>query len=134
MPRVRKELVDFDYLDQLGEKELDWLNKFMGEWAGANITKSKKINRPSPKHLHKTNALAKDVMDANNHRNNDLYGVTKVNGLQQSLDNYTFDGKDKLMETTVNNPALYEDAMIKHIDDSEIQSIIDEYTPKPKKK
>jgi hypothetical protein len=117
----------------LNDKDKAWLNKFNNEYVGASLTRDKKTGRISSHHLHKTNKLAKSVFDANNKRNNDLYGVTKINGLQQSLDEYTFEGKENLLGTKVNNPELYEDAMIKMIDDKDIQDVIDEQTPKPKK-
>lgn len=125
VPKVRKDLIDYDYIDQLSPKEKEWLNKFTNEYVGASLSRDKKTGRIDQKHLHKTNKLAKSVFDSNNQRNNDLYGVTKAIGLQESLEPTT--------NIRINNPDLYEQALIKELDDKAIQSVIDEYTPKPKK-
>jgi hypothetical protein len=110
-PRVRKELLDADYLNKLSDKDLEWYAKFMSEWAGANIKKSKKTKRPLTRHLHKSNAKAKEIFDANNHRNNDVHGVTKANGLLYDI------SKER---DYITNPSLTEDALIAMIDNKDV--------------
>lgn len=109
-PRVRKELLDYDYLDKLNPKELEWLAKFTDEYAGGNIKKGKR--GPLTRHLHRSNKLAKECYDANNRRNNDLYGVTKVNSLLSDLNNYYVKEEEK-----ISNGNITEDALISQIDE-----------------
>jgi len=62
MPRVRREFVDHDYVSQLSPSEKDWLSKFVND------------------------GYAKQLYDANNKRNNDLFGVTRINGLLENIE------------------------------------------------
>lgn len=111
---MRNELYDADYLDKLNPEEREWYNKFMSEYVNASVKKDKKTGRVKAGHLHKNKALAKDVYDANNRRNNDVFGVTKVNGLlTYDIVNYvkTDDG------WYVHNPELTEDELISKLDE-----------------
>jgi hypothetical protein len=86
MPRVRREFVDHDYVKQLTDAEKDWLSKFDSEYYGASIKKTKK-GTIRKEHLHsQDDSYAKQLYDANNKRNNDLYGVTRINGLLENID------------------------------------------------
>lgn len=86
MPRVRREYVDHDYVKQLTNEEKDWLSKFDSEFYGASIKKTKK-GTIRKEHLHSVDDdYAKELYDANNKRNNDLYGVTRINGLLENID------------------------------------------------
>ena len=132
-PRVRTELLDADYLHLLDEETLAWHNKFTSEYVNAAITKTKVkkakkkvkgkkkqkkvVRRVAAGHLHKTNALAKECYDANNRRNNDLYGVTKINGLLSfDLDQVVRNGQDITGESV----EAAEDAMIAYLDNKHI--------------
>ena len=112
MPRVRREFVDADYLDKLSVSELEWYRKFIDEYIGANVKKSKKVNRVLTRHLHRTNEQAKELYDSNNRRNNDVHGVTKINGLLSDID--TVKGVGEIGR--LHNPELVEDAMIALLD------------------
>lgn len=122
IPKVRHELVDADYLDRIKHthpEAYEYYAKFIDEYVGANIKKSKKTNAPLARHLHRSNALAKSVYDANNRRNNDVLGVTKINGLLWRIgsgdgDFTSVGGFGELGK--LNNPGLIEDAMIAIID------------------
>lgn len=81
----------------------------MSEYAGGAVKKNKNKTQPLSRHLHKTNALAKDVYDSNNRRNNDLYGVTKANGLLRDI-------HDQSDDINIYNHGLAEEAMIALID------------------
>ena len=113
IPKVRREFVDADYLEMLKRdhpEAYEWYAKFIDEYIGANIKKSKKTNAPLARHLHRSNKLAKSVFDANNRRNNDVYGVTKANGLLGNVDSYGGElGR-------LNNPENVENAMIAILD------------------
>jgi hypothetical protein len=85
MPRVRREFVDHDYINELNNEEKDWLSKFDSEYYGASIQKTKTGNIKK-KHIHDKNEHAKELYDSNNKRNNDLYGVTRINGLLENID------------------------------------------------
>lgn len=85
MPRVRREFVDHDYVKTLSEEEKDWLSKFDSEYYGASIKKTKK-GTIRKEHLHSVDeTYAKELYDANNKRNNDVYGVTRINGLLENM-------------------------------------------------
>ncbi len=93
--KTRKDLLDFDpaWLNSLKlnhPKEYLYYAQFHDEYTHANIVKIKidkkgKKKKVAPGHIHKTNEQAKGIMDANNHRNNDVYGVTKANSLLTHL-------------------------------------------------
>lgn len=82
--RVRKEFVDFDYLDKLDYKTKEWLAQFTDEYVGGAVKKNKS-GKIAAGHLHNTQELAKECYDSNNHRNNDVYSVTKANGLLHDI-------------------------------------------------
>lgn len=85
MPRVRREFADQDYVNELSDEEREWLSKFNSEYYGAAITKTKQ-GTVKKKHLHTKTEHAKEIYDNNNRRNNDLYGVTRINGLLSNLE------------------------------------------------
>lgn len=65
--KSRTELLDYDYLHKLNEKELEWLNKFTEEYVNA------KMDTDNPrKNLHRSKSLRKDCYDRNNSRNRDV--------------------------------------------------------------
>lgn len=72
--KTRTDLIDYDYLEKLSDKEKEWLNKFSEEYINASFDK---------KALHKTKALKKDCYDRNNSRNRDILTRSKASG--QSL-------------------------------------------------
>lgn len=51
------------------------------EMKGGGYTPIKSEGRPTKGHLHTKQSHAKEIFDSNNKRNNDVLGVTKVNGL-----------------------------------------------------
>jgi hypothetical protein len=112
IPRVRKELVEVDYLNQLNADELKWLAQFTDEYVSASIQKDKS-GRVKSGHIHSTKELAKDCYDMNNKRNNDVHSVTRANNLLYNIDEVLLE-KDGFY---VNNPELTEDSAIKNIDD-----------------
>src|SRR5574343_1722348 len=69
-PRVRKELIDFDYIKSLSPEDKLWLAQFVDEYIGANVRKRKDVKVKS-EHLHNTEELAKKCYEANKFRNND---------------------------------------------------------------
>lgn len=83
-PKTKRELIDFDYLSQLSEEELQWLSSFMEEWAGA------RFNHPYKKH-HKTKKAKREIYNCNNSRNRDMY--TKWEKLY--LEDLFFDNNDE---------------------------------------
>jgi hypothetical protein len=113
-PRVRKELVDFDYLDKLNPAEKEYLAQFVDESIGASVRKLKS-GKIAAGQLHNTEALAKECYDANNRRNNDVYSVTKANGLL-----YDIKHKMQMEETDLHiNYHLTEEATIAMIENDE---------------
>ncbi len=114
--KVRKELLDCDYLSKLAPEDLKWYAQFTDEYVSASIKKSKK-GSVIKGHIHYTNELAKKCYDANNLRNKDLYGVTKANHLLRDLEvRATLDGGNDTEIGGLNNPMLMEDYIVNHID------------------
>lgn len=103
-PKVRKEFIDMDYIDQLSDQEKEWLNKFVNEYVGASLDYKNLENN-----LHNTKKLKKDCTDRNNARNRCMYGIAKANGLVGD------DGR-KENDVTVYNHNEIEDAMIDYLD------------------
>jgi len=76
----------------------------IGEYYGANLD-FKNLR----KNLHKSKRLKKDCTDRNNRQNNDIYGVTKINGLLYDIAEFN-------KQESSDNPNLTEDALIEFID------------------
>lgn len=79
--KIRQELIDADYLDKLSPEDKAWYNKFIIESVSADFRHQKP--------LHNTKKLRKACEDANNHRNNDSYSITKSNNMLKTVDNKT---------------------------------------------
>lgn len=119
-PRTRKELIDYDYVNQLSDDEKKWLAQFTDEWAGAAVEKNS-VGNVKPGHLHRTNKLAKDCYDRNNRRNNDVLGVTKAVGLLSDINTYV---DEKLDGWYITNSELTEDALLAHLDEKNSEDSI----------
>ena len=78
--RTRTDLIDYDYLDQLSDKEKAWLDKFTKEFVGASMDKNPRKN------LHKNKKLRKSCYDANNSRNRDVLTRAKAMGKALYID------------------------------------------------
>lgn len=111
---MRAEYIDFDYTKTLNPEEQAWLAQFSGEYYGASIDVKADKSRPYKSAIHQTMAQVKKARDANNHRNNDVYGANRANGLL--FDVQSPDIKDGWWLT---NSGLTEDAIIANIDSGE---------------
>ena len=81
--------MDYDYLNKLSEKELEYLNKFTEEYVNASVnTKNPKKN------LHKSKRLIKDCFDRNNARNRDVLTQQKAMGKHVYLDEIVDMGRE----------------------------------------
>lgn len=78
---TRKDLIDFPYLDQLNDKEKEWLNKFVEEEINADF-------RGPGKPLNKTKKSRQRIYNANNARNRCILTRSKASG---ELDELTAD-------------------------------------------
>lgn len=72
--KTRSEVIDYDYIDKLSEKDKAYLDKFTKEYVGASMDKNPKKN------LHKNKRLRKSCYDANNSRNRDVLTRAKAMG------------------------------------------------------
>jgi hypothetical protein len=88
--RSRTELLDYDYLHKLDERELEWLNKFTEEYVNANIDTAK-----PKKNLHRNKTLRKDCYERNNSRNRDVLTRQKASNRNVYLDEITEKGYDE---------------------------------------
>jgi len=118
-PKVRKDYLDFDYLDQLSEEEKDWLNKFVDEELHASFKNDKRD-------LNRTKKDRRRVYSNNNSRNRDLYGISKANRLLDKIEdmvqeesNLEIEHKSDIKTNHSEHYNLEEDAMIARIDKEE---------------
>lgn len=88
--KSRTELLDYDYLHKLSEKDLEWLNKFTEEYVNANIDTDK-----PRKNLHKNKSLRKDCYDRNNSRNRDVLTRQKASNKAIYLEEIMEKGYDE---------------------------------------
>lgn len=104
----RREILEVDYLNQLSEKDKDWLNRFNEEFALANFNHKGKL-------LDGSKEARKKSYDANNARNRCLYTKAKVTGL---LNNSPTEShlKASIDEKASNIYESYEDALVGAID------------------
>ena len=130
----RQELIDFDYLDKLNDEEKEYLNKFMGEYMGASVSKKDyvrngvKYKRVSNKNIH-SKKYHKSLYDANNARNRDIYATKSCIGGITFFDEVAL---DDLREKDINlDLNAFEDAIIEKdllLNDKELYKIkIQEY-------
>ena len=71
--KSRYDQIDQDYLDKLSPKELDWLNRFMAEFVGADF-------KHKGAKFHKSKKDRKLCTDMNNARNRCIYTREKACG------------------------------------------------------
>lgn len=79
--KTRYELYDMDYIDQLSEKDKDYLNRFMEEWANANFNHE-------GKKLDKTKKAKNDSYNRNNARNRCILTKAKASGKLIDLESF----------------------------------------------
>jgi hypothetical protein len=83
------------------------------EMIGGGYKPSKNEGKPTKGHVHKKKEHVKAIFDDNNKRNNDVYGVTKINGLlEMDLAGLAMN-RDIWNET---DPNITEDVMLLSID------------------
>lgn len=106
--KTRHEYIDFDYIDQLNDKEKQWLSNFMEEYMSGNFKHPGRI-------FHKSHKSKKECYHRNNARNRDVVAVQKATGRLRHVDKPTL----SFMETGGNStlpPKNGEDALIDLID------------------
>lgn len=84
---MRAEVIDQDYIRTLTPDLKDYINKFNGEYYGASIDVKADKSRPYKSALHTDMKQVKKARDANNKRNNDVYGSNRANGLLFDVQN-----------------------------------------------
>lgn len=99
---TRKEYLDYDYLNELSEEELEFLAKFTSEWLNANFSKDDDEN------ILQGKEIKKEVYNRNNARNRCVYSRAKA---QNKVD----DSDDIRTKSTTN----IEDYLIDYIDDKD---------------
>lgn len=110
--KTRQDLIDFDYLDKLNEKELKWLNQFVDEEINANFPKYRRRVLPKKEIVVELKSGKKKKKDyyktesykRNNSRNVDIYTRAKASGALAQIED---------INATVKNP---EGKLIKAID------------------
>ncbi len=126
--RVRQELIDYDYLDQLSIEEKDWLNKFTDEYINASFKRDETDIQPYEKY-------GKDSNDRNNARNRCLYTSLKNRGNRNNKNLLDYDwivanDTRNSLENKLNegiNPANLENAYVDFLEEKEIESFMVEY-------
>lgn len=93
-PRIRRDYSDQDYINDLSDKEKDWLNRFNEEWVHANFNHNGKRIHPLKQ---KTKTIKKngkkrsvDVYKQkcehnNNARNRDAFAISKASNILEAF-------------------------------------------------
>lgn len=90
--KSRGDLLECDYLDQLSEKDKEWLNSFNEEYVNANFSHKGTT-------IQKTKAYRKDSYDRNNARNRDILTREHAMGHNVQLDdNVSFNPEKEIVE------------------------------------
>ena len=128
--KTRTELIDFDYIDKLNDKEKAWLNKFVEETIHASFSTKKKRNTKSKKkkktvydtrrNLNKTKEQIKKIYDSNNARNRCIYTKNKAQGKLDYIE-------DLKLANDKNNTEDAENRIIDRIDDSLMNEELDNF-------
>jgi len=100
--RIRKEIVDYDYIDKLNYEEAEWLDRFSREFNGADFKHEGAI-------VNKTKKQRKTCTDRNNSRNRDQYALAMARDKLDAIED--FREADRVKETV-------EDELIAAIDRS----------------
>ena len=106
--RVRQEYNDFDYLDQLNEEQLAFLNKFVEEEMNASFKKD-------GTDFNKTDEERRAIYNKNNARNRCLYGRQRNRVGATKMLNYE-DSVDLIESEQDYQSDAIEDAMIEYMD------------------
>lgn len=80
--KTRIDLIDYDYVNKLDEKNKAWLNDFTEEYTNANL-------KHKGKKFHRNKSLKKDCYDRNNARNRDILTKLKAAGQIEYLEELT---------------------------------------------
>ena len=102
--KLRQDLIDYDYIDKLNDKEKKFLNQFTEEYTNASFKKGK---RP----LNKKIQTEKDCYDRNNARNRCILTRAKAAGAVIN----ELDDMAKVVKRKTHNP---ENELINKIDKS----------------
>ena len=110
--RVRQELIDYDYIDQLNDEQKEFLNDFSEEYINAAVGKQSEADKNK---FHNTPELVKDCTDRNNARNRCWYGRQRNRVGATHILNY--EDSQELIESQQQIDSNYvEDAFIDYID------------------
>jgi len=87
--KTRLDILDFDYIDKLNEKDKKWLNNFVEEYNNADF-------RHKGKKLHTTKKTKRDCYNRNNARNRDIFTKSKACGKLDYYPDITKELKDNI--------------------------------------
>jgi hypothetical protein len=95
--RSRYDIIDYDYVDKLSEKDKAWLNKFTEEDVNASLDRKDLSNN-----IHKTIEQKKDIDRRNNTRKNDAYTRSKagfnLDYIEDLSEETSVDTEDKIID------------------------------------
>lgn len=101
--KIRRDAIDYDYVDKLSEEEKQWLNNFTEEFIGGSFNKNKKQIHPDE--------LKKDCYGRNNSRNRCVYSRAQARNNVKDVSNKKSD-ESEFIKMADN----YEDFLIGYID------------------
>lgn len=82
--RTKQHLIDYDYLDKLTHSEMEWLNRFSGEYYSGDFKKEPGSVRGDGRYLEdniqKSDAERRECYQRNNRNNVDYISVAKAKG------------------------------------------------------
>lgn len=103
--KTRLELLDYDYVDKLSDKDKQWLANFTDEYLHVNFNHS-------GKKFYKSKTKKREIYNQNNSRNRDIFAREMAQNKLEYLG--THSGK-----STEETPDNIEDALIYQIDNKE---------------
>lgn len=112
--KIRRELLDQDYINKLNPEEKQWLNNFNEEYVSGNFDhpgerihpkKAKQRTIRSTGEVKKMDKYKNEAEERNNKRNNDVFSIAKSNNMLDKKGKSVGDdkvNKGKDLESTIN--------------------------------
>lgn len=120
--RNRQYQIDFDYLDQLNDEELAWLDKFVSEEINASFKKD-------GTDINTTDEQRRQLYTMNNRRNFDVYSLNKA-GSAVLTDEEKSEGKTtlNLWQSRYDSTADLNDEYVEFIEKKQIDQMLEDYS------
>lgn len=110
-PKNRREVVDYDYLDNLTPEETDFINQFTEEWYNGVLPSRQTFDglpsKEKDKFMHKTEEERAECWANNNKRNRDLFSGALATRRLVSLSSFNDNGENIKNEHSLNPEEMF---------------------------